>query len=104
MSALVMFLVRVGILVRTINCRYRDFFEILMYPLAITGLSVRMAMWAKMLLEEALPVFVFGGSGLVFLVTFALLTYLADRLTGAHLMSVLGEIRRIFRDRKTSSR
>ena len=103
-SALLMFLVRSHLLIRMIRCRYRDFFEILAYPLAVTGLSIRMGLWGKSLFAEAPPVLVFISSGLVFFVTFVIATYVVDSLTGGHLVSILAEMRRMFCNQRHRAR
>lgn len=91
-SALVMFFIRVGILIKTIQCRTWEFYRLILLPLALTVIGMSSVICLKLFVIRSEGVCYFLLFAGVFILSFVVLGYLADKFFNFGMQLAIKEI------------
>ncbi|HHY00127.1 MAG TPA: oligosaccharide flippase family protein, partial [Methanothermobacter sp.] len=88
-SALVLFFIRNYILIRTIKCKTWEFYKLILIPLALVIVSMLPVIILKFLFVDFISIYWFLLLVGVFILVFASLTYIADKLSNYGICAIL---------------
>ncbi len=80
LSALVMFFIRTNILIRTIQCKNREFYRLIMFPLIMVIISISSIIYLKLFIMNSINIYCFLLFIGIFILIFTMLSLLADKL------------------------